>query len=850
MIAALWLRPLWQRPARSLGTVAGVAVGVASVVSTALASRAAVASMTGDVEAMAGGAQLEVTRPGGLPLAELALLAPIAGDAFLAPVVEGSALLQREDGGTELVRLLGIDALTGGGHDRWTLDPGPRPEAAAFADFLMGRGALLTRSAAERRGLVPGSELVLTVQSRRVTLTVAALFEPERFASTWERVVVVDVALAQELLGKRDIVDRVELEPRHELDLAALAARVEALLPEGTRVAPPSTRREEGESLTRSLSFNLTALAGVSVLVGMVLVATTLATSVVQRRPVLALLRSLGASRAQLALAVLLEAAVIGLLGGLAGVALGRWAAQLLATSVAGSVASIAEDALLGAVEMRPVWIVLGVLLGLLTALGASFLPLKEAWSTPPLQGLRGDAAWTTRSTWLARSLWLVGLVGGAWVCTRLPPWNGRPIWALLAALFLLATVLVLARPLIAVLGRVPGRLLGPALGPPFRLAQAALLAARQRAAWAAGAVGVAVALAVSMTTLVGSFRTNLVEWTEQALRADLHLRPLTTGSGVSPGTLAPEIVDIVAARFGTEGLDPYHETTATVRGQPVALGGAAFAVVAREGGVPFLDGRGSRDAFADALARGAALVNEPFARRFGIHRGERVELTTASGVFEREVAGIYRDFSAHTGRIVVDLADYETLHPGDAPLNIALFLPDGTDVEAARAALESDLAGRFLVEVLNHRELHSEVLRQFERTFAVTIGLQAISGLVAALAVVLVLGALVRERVRELAIVRVLGGSRAQLGGLVVSQALLLGLSGGLGGLAAGLVVGWVLVAVVNVQSFGWSLRFAPPLTVVWTALAVLPACLLAGLVPAWISWRARPQEALRTED
>ena len=849
MIASLWLRPLWQRPARSLGTVAGVAVGVASVVSTALASRAAVASMTSDVEALAGNARLEVTRPGGLPIDELALLGPIAGEVFLTPVVEGAALLEEPGGGTELVHVLGIDGATGAASERWTLDPGARAESEAFQDFVLGRGALLARSAAERQGLRPGDELVLTVQSRRVALAVAAVFEPEQVASTWERIIVVDVALAQELLGKGAIVDRVELEPRREQDLDALAARVRALLPEGARVAPPSTRREEGENLTRSLAFNLTALAGVSVLVGMVLVATTLATSVVQRRPVLALLRSLGASRGQLAVAVLLEAAAIGLLGGIAGVALGRWAAGRVAADVSGSVATIAEDALLGAVELRPLWIALGVLLGLGTALAASFLPLREAWRTPPLQGLRGDVPGGAASSRRARVLLLAGLLAGAWTCTRLPAWNGRPVWALTAALLLLATVLVLARPIVAFLARVPGR----ALGPPFQLAQAALLAARQRAAWAAGAVGVAVALAVSMTTLVGSFRTNLVEWTDQALRSDLYLRPFTGGtggSGVSPGTLAPEVVRIVAARFGTQGLDPYHETTATVRGQPVALGGGVLAVVAREGGVPFLDGRDSREVFADALARHAVLVNEPFARRFGVHRGERIELTTAAGVFEREIAGVYRDYSGHTGRLIVDLDDYKTMRPGDGPQSIALFLPDGTDIEAARAALESDLAGRWLVDVLNHRELHDGVLRQFERTFAVTIGLQAIAGLVAALAVVLVLGALVRERRRELAIVRVLGASRAQLGGLVVSQALLLGLAGGAGGLAAGLVVGWVLVAVVNVQSFGWSLRFAPPPSVLWTALAVLPACVVAGLVPAWISWRARPQEALREEN
>ena len=64
---ALFLRPLVRRPWRFLVTVIGVAVGVAAVVSTVAASRAAIASFAEGVEEVAGAARLEVTRPGGLP---------------------------------------------------------------------------------------------------------------------------------------------------------------------------------------------------------------------------------------------------------------------------------------------------------------------------------------------------------------------------------------------------------------------------------------------------------------------------------------------------------------------------------------------------------------------------------------------------------------------------------------------------------------------------------------------------------------------------------------------------------------------------------------------------------------
>jgi len=842
MRALIWLRTLWQRPGRALATVVGVAVGVASVLSTALASRAAVASITDDVDALAGAVLLEVTRAGGVAVADMQRLGELCGEVFVAPVVGGTAIVPER---REVVRLYGIDAL---GPNTVLADPF---RAEAGERFLRGEGVVLARTAAGRLGLVPGATLTIVVQSRRVELEVLATFEPGRFASAWERVVVLDVALAQELLGRTEHVDRLELTPRPgiELDEHALAERVRELMPEGTVVGPISLRRAEGERFVRSLTFNLTALAGVSVLVAVVLVATTLATSVVQRRAVIALLRSLGASRAQLAAAVLSEAALIGLAGGVAGVALGWLGARWIAADVHGSFATLSEDVLLGAVKLTPGWIVAGIALGLASALAAAFLPLSEAWRTPPVQHLRAFVE-RTSSRRLVRALLCLALAALAWFCARLPPLDGRPVWALVSTLLLLAILIVLSGPLIDALARAPIGFLGRRLGTPLRLAQAALAAARRRAAWAASAVGVAVALAVAMTTMVGSFRTNVVDWTAQTMRSDLYLRPLSNAEGATAGHIAPEAIAIVERVFGRENVDPYHESDATVAGERVLLGGASFAVATREGGVPFLDGRPYGEVFREALERGGAVANESFARRFGLERGERVRLTTAGGAVERELAGVYQDFSGHIGRVVLDLDDFLRLAGDEGAESVGVYLPDGADVSAERERLRAALAGRFELEILDGAEVRAEVLRIFERTFAVTRGLQGIAALVAALAIALVLTALVRERVHELAVVRVLGASRAQLGGMVAGQALFLGLAGALGGLGLGVVVGYVLVAVLNVQSFGWSLRFTLPASVLWSAGAVVPACLLAGWIPAWLSQRLQPQDVLREPD
>ena len=200
LLRALLWRPLRRRPLRFLVTVAGVAIGVAAVVATVSASRAAVASLRGGVEAIAPPAVLEVTRPGGVDDSWLEHLRPLAGEAVIAPVIEEIALLPALG---DAVRVLGVDPLLGG----VLADAGEPPPVAAVERVLRGEAVLLPEALARR--LDSPDEVTISVRARRVTLPVAATFRPARLAGAWQSVVVADVALAQELFGRVGRLDRI-----------------------------------------------------------------------------------------------------------------------------------------------------------------------------------------------------------------------------------------------------------------------------------------------------------------------------------------------------------------------------------------------------------------------------------------------------------------------------------------------------------------------------------------------------------------------------------------------------------------------------------------------------------------
>ena len=706
------------------------------------------------VEEVAGAARIEITRPGGVPVELLGELRPFAGDAVVVPVVEEVALLLELGDG---VRVLGLDLLVDS-EVRPTLEDATERR---LIEALTGRGVLVSRQLAEDLGVGPGDPLTLSARARAERLEVAAVFDSDRLPAVWRRVVAMDVALAMELFGRGDLVDRIELAPRPGLDIEQLRTAVREILPSDVTVEPPSRRRETVEQMVASLRFNLIALSAISVLVGAVLVATTLATSVVQRRYTVALLRSLGASRSQIAGAVLSEAATIGVLGGVLGTVGGLLGARAALTSVRYSVTALLRTSLATDIEAEPWLVALGVGLALAVSLAAAVLPLAEALRTPPLQGLLDAAPRRLRLRTLALHGALLAAMAAAalWLVGR-PAWWDLPLASMVACLAVMAMLLVGAAPLLDVLARIGTRTMGRRTGVSVRLASAALSAGRRRAAWAGGAVSVAVALAVAIVTMVTSFRGTVERWTDEGMRADVWVRPLAMERGVPTGQLDPEIVDLAVSMFGTDVVDPFYSIDVDYQGRPVAFAGAAFDVVARHGSVAF-PGRDSAEVFAEAWETGGGVVNEPFANRFGVREGDTLVLQLPGGSLEVKVVGVFSDYSRSHGLVVVDRSSFLERFPGRGPLDMALFLPEDADALAARDRLLEAARGRFLIEAFSNRELRSEVLAAFERTFAITTALSAVAAVVAVVAVVTVLLTLVGERRRELATVRALGGSR-----------------------------------------------------------------------------------------
>jgi putative ABC transport system permease protein len=138
-------------------------------------------------------------------------------------------------------------------------------------------------------------------------------------------------------------------------------------------------------------------------------------------------------------------------------------------------------------------------------------------------------------------------------------------------------------------------------------------------------------------------------------------------------------------------------------------------------------------------------------------------------------------------------------------------------------------------VLIFTNASIRAEVLRIFDSTFAITYALEVIAILVAILGVATTLLALILERRREIVMLRLIGAGRRQVRKMVLIEAGLMGAVSQTIGLAVGLLLSLVLIYVINVQSFGWTIQFHLPVGfLLQSSLLILIATALAGLYPA----------------
>jgi putative ABC transport system permease protein len=242
--------------------------------------------------------------------------------------------------------------------------------------------------------------------------------------------------------------------------------------------------------------------------------------------------------------------------------------------------------------------------------------------------------------------------------------------------------------------------------------------------------------------------------------------------------------------------------------------------------------------------------ISEPFAYRNQLGSGDTLFLMTQSGSKPFRIAATYQSYDAGSGSVFMNRTTY-IRHWNDQSIDaLGIYLERDADIETVMLELERMSNGKQVIFVRSNRELRDVSLQIFDRTFVITNVLYWLAVSVAVIGILGAMLALQLERARELAVLRALGMTPGQLGGMVTLQSGLIGLLSGIAALPLGLLMAWMLIDVINRRSFGWSMdiRISPDVLLSALALAV-GAALIAGIYPAYLAARAQPALAMREE-
>lgn len=830
------LRQLRRQPLRTV--LAAIALGAA--VATAVVALVVVQSIDRSIVALqrdlAGPAPLRIEGPltrGGIAPSTVADAASVDGVAAAVPVVQGVVFAENPDGFRKSVLVIGADcraeALFGTfGCERELADTSsdrPVLMSAALARDLGPEGYLRTDVGRVRVGGV-------TTNDRLDRLNGGSL-------------VIYELTVAQRILDRGDNVDTVYVKPEGGVGIDRLQARLSGSVGEHNFVLTPT----DPSSWFKSKG-PLLALLGLVVLVGMglssLLVYNIVALSLAERRRDLAIVSAVGAPPGRLTRNVLAESAVLGLIGGVLGIAIGT----LIARPVVRSIASVITEQASGLrvdVYLPPVVFIVSMVIGVGTAVVASIIPARRASRIDLAAELHGRGS--TQEAAPRRSLVRVGVLAAGVLASLglsfLAQANGSlerwqpPVGAvaLIGAAFLSFALAGSVAPMLLslVLGRMRTR------GGAVRLSLANLVSQPRRTSVIAAAVASAVGMGVVLGSLLPAIEgaVSNFDGASTSGRVWVSTLPLNNSSNID-SRLSYEALDELRAIDGVASIDETRCSEVSDR-----VGTFAFCGL---GGLrddaPKLLG----DDVPAVLARGEAVVATGTARLYGVRPGDVMRVPTPSGIRDVRVGAIWVYARDNGHSVVVSVPKHEELMGRTTP-HTAFVVPEpGTGVATLEERIREARIDPDML-VLTGDELAAEMAAEIGlqvEPFWIMQRMLLFVALVGTLSTLLLIGV---QRRRELGILGAVGFRPASLGRMTLLEAIVAAAAGG------------VLGAIASTASFetlrnsaAASVGARPPfnysLTSALSSIALgLVVAAIGAALPAWRTSRLQIVEAIRDE-
>jgi len=826
---------------RFLLTVASVTLGVALVSGTYVLTDSIDATFSKIVDQGSKGVDLVVRgQEGGdlgqgqgsvrqpLPLTLAEKLEDVPGVARVAPDLTGSTVLVGSNG--TAVRNGGAPTLA------FAYDPGDSAvqlvsgRAPRTADEVVVESSTLKLSGLKVGATTPA---LVGTTPRTVTVVGEQKFDAGLAGAT---IVWLEPSVAKAQFAPDGQVPSFSLSAGPGVSQEQLRSAVAGALPANAEAITGAAFADENKAEIREalgfINTFLLAFAIVSLFVGIFIIFNTFSMLVAQRTRELALLRAIGASRAQVLRLVLGEAFVVGLLGGIAGLGVGIGLAALLQAFFGSFGLDIS-----GGLPVLPRTVILSLLVGVVVTVLSAALPAFRAARIAPVAAMRDDVLVTPKG------LRVRGLIGGAQLALGIAllvtalreevKWGQFSTGAALVVLGALVASPLATQPVVRVVS-APFVLLTGTVG---RLARENALRMPRRTAATASALMIGLALIATVSVAAESTKASVSDLVEQQLTADFVLN-----GGQAP--MPPSVATTVAAL-------PQVGSVATIGFLSVQVDDSGLGAIAAES--KGLSENVKLDVLSGSLAAldsGRILVNESTAKARNWSVGSEVTATIATlKETPLTVGGVYKDSEVIGSDVVIPRALYLKAVPAAQQGDFLVYVKaaPGTDSSALKTELVKVVKPFLIVSVQDGDEFTADQADQINQLLLLLYALLALSVVIAVLGIVNTLALSIFERTREIGLLRAVGLTRGQLTRVITIEAIATALFGAVLGTVLGLGLGVALQRGLRTQ--GLEVLAIPWGTIVTVLVLSALAGVVAALLPAIRAVRLDVLKAIATQ-
>ena len=654
---------------------------------------------------------------------------------------------------------------------------------------------------------------------------------------------VFDFPTAQKVFHKEGKLDSINIAATKGTSPQQLVNEVKPILPPTAEVRTAAGQAAQATKDTNGflsiINDFLLAFGGVALFVGTFVIANTLSITIAQRTRELATLRTLGASRRQVLMSVLLEALVIGILASITGLFLGLGLAKGLNALFVHFGIDLPQAGTVFATRTIVVALVVGILVTLLAALR----PAIRATRVPPISAVREGAVLPTSrfarfsvtaallTIGGAVALMLVGLfVHGLSTTQRLLA-LGVGAAAVFVGVAMLAKTLV--PPLARVLGW-PATKIGGSAG---ELARGNAMRNPQRTASTASALMIGLALVTLVSVLASGLKTTFNNAVDSVFKGDY---ALTATDNFSPISIASE------------------QALAQVPGVKVVSGvragdGKAFGGRINVTGVPpdiskviVVNWEHGSQATPGQLGENGAFVDKAYAKAQHLSIGSPIAVEVPSGkTLHLTLKGIFAPPKGGSpyGDVTISQQRFDAEYQN--PQNIFAFVDMAGGVTAANTATLTNALEPFPdAKIATASEFKKNQEQGINTLLNLLYVLLSLSILISLFGIVNTLVLTVFERTRELGMLRAIGMTRRQVRRMIRHESIVTALIGAALGIPVGVALALMVGKAINYPAFT-----IPWGTLIVFVIAAILAGLVAAIIPARRAGRLNVLQALQYE-